>query len=69
MNELVIKAQNIDEDIKGMPLLEQIKYAADLYQEMITSARNLDELKDTIEDRLLEHISWGQIVKIKKYLK
>lgn len=34
MNELVIKAQNIDEDIKGMALLEQIKYAADLYQEM-----------------------------------
>ena len=36
---------------------------------VITSTRNLDELKDTVEDRLLEHISWGKIVEIKKYLK
>ncbi len=33
---------------------------------VITSARNLDELKDTFEERLLEHISWGKIVEIKK---
>ena len=33
---------------------------------VITSARNLDELKDSFEERLLEHISWGKIVEIKK---
>ena len=34
MNDLVIKAQNIEEDIKGMPLLEKIHYAASLYEQM-----------------------------------
>ena len=34
MNDLVNKANSIEEDIKGMPILEQIRYAANLYQEM-----------------------------------
>ena len=34
MNDLVNKANSIKEDIKGMPILEQIKYAANLYQKM-----------------------------------
>ena len=34
MNDLVKKANSIEEDIKGMPILEQIQYAANLYKEM-----------------------------------
>ena len=34
MNDLVNKANCIEEDIKGMSLLEKIKYAATLYQKM-----------------------------------
>ena len=34
MNDLVNKANFIEKDIKGMPILEQIRYAANLYQEM-----------------------------------
>ena len=34
MNDFVNKANSIEEDIKGMPILDQIKYAANLYQKM-----------------------------------
>lgn len=34
MNDLVNKANSIEEDIKGMSILEQIQYAANLFQEM-----------------------------------
>ncbi len=48
---LVNKANSIEEDIKGMPILEQIKYAATLYQKINEVMR---DWKNGFRDLLLQ---------------
>ena len=59
MNDLVKKAISIQEDIKGMPILEQVKYAANLYKEMIAvSGDEMDDMNIFIKARTDVECLW-----------
>ena len=63
MDELVIKAQNIEEDIKEMPLLEKIKYAANLYQEMTqVSGEAIGDMNVYFKAKSWVEMTWRHLV-------